>query len=139
MIKASKTELSYIYLMMKRFAAMVLTFIYLSVSTGFTVNVHRCLGILTSVSLSDQASCVCAAAGPDLCCKTVLIKVELKDKSQKASIDLPGIATAILPSVCFPFSLARLQAGITEPDYIAEPSPGRFKLPDYILFRNFRI
>lgn len=125
--------------MLKRFTAIVLALFYLSVSTGFTVNVHHCMGLLTSISVAGHSDCLCKVSGADLCCKTTMIRVELKDKSQKTSIIVPVVFSTILPSVSHSCFLSGVKPGSIQFLFIAEGPPGHFRLPDYILFHNFRI
>ena len=125
--------------MFKRFTAIILAFIYLSVSTGFTVNVHHCMGLLTSISIAGHSDCLCKVSGADLCCKTTVIRIELKDRSQKTSIDVPVVFSTILPSIIHSYFLAGVQRGLIQFLLIAEGPPGHARLPDYILFHNFRI
>ncbi len=125
--------------MIKRFAALVLAFIYLSVGTGFTVNVHHCMGLLTSISIEGHSDCLCKVSGADHCCKTTVIRVELKDKSQKTSIDVPVVSSTILPSISHSYFLAGVQPVSIQFLFTGEEPPGYARLPDYILYQNFRI
>lgn len=125
--------------MFKRFTAIVLAFIYLTVSTGFTMNVHHCMGVLTSISLASHSDCVCKVSGYDLCCKTTLIRVELKDKSQKTIAEAPVFNTLILPAVRHSLNLEALKIVSGKILFLDEGPPHRAGLPEYILFHNFRI
>jgi len=125
--------------MIKRFTAIVLAFIYLSVSTGFTMNVHHCMGLLTSISIAGHSDCVCKVLGADLCCKTTFIRVELKDQSQKTSIDASVVFSIILLSISRSNFLAGIQPVPIQFSYLTEGPPGYASLPDYILFQNLRI
>ena len=124
--------------MIKRFTVLLLAVIYLSVSTGFTVNIHYCLGILTSVSLSGKMPCTCKDGVPDLCCKTTKVKVSLKDTysphtAEFSFVDagnLPVVAARLLPVVLLVISPSSPLPGKAPPD---------LSKPIYLRSQNFRI
>lgn len=112
--------------------------LYLSVSTGFTVNIHYCLGILTAVSLSGKAPCSCKEGTSDLCCKTTKVKVSLKDTYSPHTAEfsfmdagnLPVLPVRIMPAVLLVISPA--------PSIPGKAPPDRTK-PIYLRSQNFRI
>lgn len=54
---------------MKRISAIVFTFLYLLLTSGFAINVHYCLGEVDSVSLIPLSKeCCCGETGMDMGC-----------------------------------------------------------------------
>lgn len=103
------------------------------------MNVHHCMGVLTSVSIAGHSDCICKVSGNDLCCKTTFIKVELKDKSQKTNAEAPVINALVLPALNHSLNLAALKIITAKILFLDEGPPHRAGLPEYILFHNFRI
>ena len=73
---------------MKRFIATILAIIYFSVSSGMVMNMHYCMGKLSSVNLSVSAAkkCGCGMSEKKGCCKTETKLIRLEDAQQKASL-----------------------------------------------------
>ena len=87
---------------MKRSAIAILAIVYLAISSGVVVNIHYCMGRMSSVKLQAWAPNTCACGkkmeSKKGCCKTELKVVKLED-AQKASYADFAIHTPITPLV----------------------------------------
>ncbi len=87
---------------MKRSAIAILAIIYLTISSGVVVNIHYCMGRMSSVKLQAWAPNTCACGkkmeSKKGCCKTELKVVKLED-AQKASYADFAIHTPVTPLV----------------------------------------
>ncbi len=85
---------------MKRFAATLLAIIYFSVSSGMVMNMHYCMGKLSSVKLAvlPDATCACGkkAEKKMKCCRTEVKLVKVTDVQQKS----------VIADVSFPLPIA---------------------------------
>ena len=87
--------------MLKRLSVVVLVMLYSVTVFGFSLDVHYCGKLLTSVEINSHAKdCGMAIGGKMKCCKEKQIKVKVKDVHQVApttespksfSVDLPAI------------------------------------------------
>jgi hypothetical protein len=70
----------------KRSLVAILTVIYFAISSGVVMNVHYCMGKLSSVKLDafGAKACACGKSEKKSCCKTELKVVKIEDV-QKAS------------------------------------------------------
>lgn len=74
---------------MKRLAATLLALIYFSVSSGMVMNMHYCMGKLSSVKLAvlPAAKCACGKKSEKKsCCRTEVKLVKVEDAQQKAVV-----------------------------------------------------
>ncbi len=72
---------------MKRLFATLLALIYFSVSSGMVMNMHYCMGRLSSVKLAvlPSANCACGKKSEKKgCCKTEVKVVKIEDAQQKS-------------------------------------------------------
>lgn len=98
---------------MKKTTAILLAILYTAITSGFTVNVHYCMGKLASVKLLSPATKECGKCGKtdqsNSCCKDELkfCKVAVSHQAAKAQqplapqamdLSLP-LATLIAPSI----------------------------------------
>jgi hypothetical protein len=67
---------------MKKFLALILAIIYITVSTGFIVNVHYCMGKVSSIKLEQTAKKCCCKKQHKNCCKTEQKLVKLNNNSK---------------------------------------------------------
>ncbi|NCI50663.1 hypothetical protein GWC95_12065 [Sediminibacterium roseum] len=76
---------------MKRPAVFLLALIYLALSSGVVMNIHYCMGKISSVKLQTwtPGSCVCGkkAKSKSGCCKTELKVVKMQDAQKIAQAD----------------------------------------------------
>lgn len=76
---------------MKRPIVLILSIIYLAISSGIVVNIHYCMGKMSSVKLQAWAPNTCAcgkkAAPKSGCCKTELKVVKVQDAQKIAYAD----------------------------------------------------
>lgn len=67
---------------MKKIFAFFLVVIYFIVSTGFVVNVHYCMGKLSSIKIEQPAKKCCCKKPHKNCCKTEQQLVKLSTNSK---------------------------------------------------------
>jgi hypothetical protein len=86
----------------KRIPVTILTVIYFAISSGVVVNMHYCMGRLSSVNMQSWPASTCACGkkteSKKKCCKTELKVVKLED-AQKASYADFAIHTPVTPLV----------------------------------------
>jgi len=124
--------------MFRKIFVTVITFIYLAVGTGFTVNAHYCFGLLHGVSLTSENSCSCGH-NPAPCCKTKSIHINLGDKhqAQHAFLPLPHHSfLAIFTQHPVFVNYKGLKCLLT---VCYKAPPNQHKQPVYILNNTFRI
>jgi hypothetical protein len=77
---------------MKRSLVAILALIYFAISSGVVLNVHYCMGRVSSVKLdlAGAKTCACGKSEPKKCCKTELkvFKIEDTQKAAFASYDI---------------------------------------------------
>ena len=87
---------------MKRSAVAILAIIYFAISSGVVVNIHYCMGKMSSVKLQawTPGSCACGKKMESKkgCCKTELKVVKLED-AQKISYADFVVNTPVTPLV----------------------------------------
>ncbi len=71
---------------MKKFIALIVAIIYLTVSTGFIVNVHYCMGKVSSIKLEQTAKKCCCKKTCKKCCKTEQKIVKLNSNLKQTDI-----------------------------------------------------
>ena len=124
--------------MLRKTFVTVIAFIYLAVSTGFTVNAHYCFGLLHSVSLSAENSCSCGKSG-STCCKTAGVHISLSDKHQARQAFLPSPQysfVAIFTQHAVFIKCKRLKCQVA---VCYKAPPNQHKVLAYILNNTFRI
>ncbi len=125
--------------MIRKCFVILLGLFYLGISTGFTLNLHYCLGRLNSVNFTDTSSCLCKTKGSHKCCKNSQVKVDLKQNFICPSYSLLhsdlGISVMNKPVSC--------TDPVFQPVYIrsfAGRAPPNLSPPSYyLLFHSFRI
>jgi hypothetical protein len=130
---------------MKKLLVTILSIVYLTVSSGATVNLHYCMGKLANWDLSASQSNQCGFCGMKKakhksCCKDEQKKLQI-EKDQKTSESVFQFVQnstavvlvhhAIVP--VFYFSSIAVQTPVAH----APPDTG--SVPDYIRFCHFRI
>jgi hypothetical protein len=77
---------------MKRSAVAILAIIYFAISSGVVVNIHYCMGKMSSVKLQawTPSSCGCGKKMESKkgCCKTELKVVKIEDAQKATYADL---------------------------------------------------
>lgn len=77
----------YLCIVMKKGIVILLSILYLAVSTGFTVNFHYCMGDLANVEWGTTHDDTCAKCGmkdTKGCCETKYQVVKVQDEHQLA-------------------------------------------------------
>lgn len=124
--------------MFKKLTVILIAVLYLSVSTGFTVNAHYCFGVLDSVSLTSTPCC-CGNEVKYHCCKTTRIHVSLKDSYKLPVSNLTVLSPVLLPApVSYGLSVLLAEESIQQVILIAAP-PDLYQPPIHLLNRNLRI
>lgn len=67
---------------MKQFLIFILSIIYFTVSTGFVVNVHYCMGKISTVKFEEPKQKCCCKKKNKPCCKTEQQLVKLSSNSK---------------------------------------------------------
>ena len=87
---------------MKRSAVAILAVIYIAISSGVVVNIHYCMGKMSSVKLQawTPSSCGCGKKMESKkgCCKTELKVVKIEDAQKATYADL-AIQAPVTPLV----------------------------------------
>jgi hypothetical protein len=87
---------------MKRSAVAILAIIYLAISSGVVVNIHYCMGKMSSAKLQawTPSSCGCGKKMESKkgCCKTELKVVKIEDAQKATYADL-AIHAPVIPLV----------------------------------------
>ncbi len=94
---------------MKRILTSIIAMIYFVISSGLVMNIHYCMGKISSVDLSHNSAetCVCGmslkgTSGKD-CCKTEIKMVKLEDnyKAAYAFYDFQAPVTFLSRAISF--------------------------------------
>lgn len=67
---------------MKKIVVLILSIIYFTVSTGFVVNVHYCMGKISTVKFEEPKQKCCCKKKHKACCKTEQQLVKLSSNSK---------------------------------------------------------
>jgi len=75
---------------MKRFTVAILALIYFTVSTGMVVNIHYCMGKVSSVNVDVLVKNLCACGKKETkgCCKTEHKLIKLEDNHKASFTDV---------------------------------------------------
>ena len=91
---------------MKRSAVAILAIIYLAISSGVVVNIHYCMGKMSSAKLQawTASSCGCGKKMESKkgCCKTELkvVKIEDAQKATYADLAIQAPVTLLVTELC---------------------------------------
>ena len=92
---------------MKKFVTAIMAVLYLSITSGFVLNMHYCMNKLSSVDLQYTHDDVCGKCGmknKDGCCKDEIKIVKLADEhkyvvaAQQLSLAVPVVKIYSVPS-----------------------------------------
>jgi len=148
-----KKNNTFVCCQMKKIAATILAFIYLSTSMGATIHLHYCMGKLASWGMIDHASKHCTTCGMLKkttpahgvtagmnCCKDEHKQIKT-DNDQKLSLSESYQYNVFSPCVSMSapglHDLRLFSAAIEYPNTHAPPLSGN--LPLFIVYRNFRL
>jgi hypothetical protein len=129
---------------MKQFFVTILALVYLTVSSGATVNMHYCMGKLVSWDLAHKqkskcGNCGMAKQGHKGCCKDEqkIIKI---DKEQKTSEPVFQFESAFTDAITPRFEILSIDqvCSIIEDNPTAHAPPGQCA-SIFIFHCNFRI
>jgi hypothetical protein len=128
---------------MKRSAVAILAIIYFAISSGVVVNIHYCMGKMSSAKLqawtSNSCGCGKKMESKKGCCKTELKLVKLED-AQKASYADFAIHTPVTPLFTELNLLQTPSYTVQDINYPQEHSPpGISKQDTYLRNCVFRI
>lgn len=127
---------------MKRFLVAIIALLYFTVSSGFVVNLHYCMGKLRAqkIAVSAKKMCACKKAEDKKgCCKTSAKVVKLEDKHQISSVAYNILVPVIyLPARQFDLSALLFQESEKLQVYAAN-APPQSEAPLNILYCVFRI
>jgi hypothetical protein len=127
---------------MKKIIAGILSIIYFTVTTGFAINIHYCMGHVSSIDYSYSNSKNCGQCGMENkkgCCHSEFKIVKLSDEQQvsKANISISQFPIEINSAVINLLQQKQGSEKITTTDYHSPPDK---RLTDvYLHDRVFRI
>lgn len=92
---------------MKKLLTICFAVLYTLITSGFTVNMHYCMGELASVNLHDTHNDSCPKCGMDVkgdCCKdeAKFVKLDNSHQAAKAFVDFSGNTISLAPVVMQP-------------------------------------
>jgi hypothetical protein len=105
---------------MKKVVVTILAFLYLGLTTGLAVNIHYCMGKITSVELHDlkkEQPDACKTKMP--CCGHVYHLVKVSDEHQQVATDLHTFEN-LIAQLSFPVSNEKITKVNAPP--LLEPS-----------------
>lgn len=127
---------------MKRLLTAIIAILYFTISSGFVVNLHYCMGKLRAqkVAVSAKKMCACKKAEDKKgCCKTTYKVIKLDDKHQISSIAFNVLTPVIyLPVRQMDVSAVLLQESEKLQAYAAN-APPQEQAPLNVLYCVFRI
>lgn len=130
---------------MKRFITILLAFLYVTLTCGFTVNVHYCMGELSSVNLKSHADDVCSMCSKPgkkkgNCCKDEYryckVDVSSHQVAKVQQSDEPSVKVLHLPVIIVPVP-ALPQIRLTAVNNHGPPDYGN--IPLYIQYCTYLI
>lgn len=132
---------------MKRFTIFLLLLLYVTVSSGFTVHLHYCMGELVESNLSHSHESTCGGCGmekddpsADGCCKDEhkLLKVdqdkklaELAAKQKLMNADQDQLFSVVAAECITVTAVVQLPFSNAPPQQVV--------VPHYLFYRNLRI
>jgi hypothetical protein len=132
---------------MKKLLVAILSFLYISTSSGATLQMHYCMGKLVDWSIGhgdeknacDNCGMEKDGEGKNDCCKDEQkqLKIE-KDQKTTATFELTLSLAVALPVSYLPLALNKL-ASVTEDYPLNNAPPSAADYPDYIRNCSFRI
>lgn len=132
---------------MKRLAIFLLLLLYVTVSSGFTVHLHYCMGELVESNLTHSDEPTCGGCGMekdsssnDGCCKDEHKQVKVDQDKKLAEIASKAKQTLLDQTVLFAFIATenRLFETVHQLPFSNAP-PRQLTVPHYLFQRNFRI
>ena len=128
---------------MKKLAASILVLVYLTVTTGFVVSVHYCMGKLSAIELGYTGKTDCGKCGMNLqkshgCCKDDVRLVKMQAEHNFAKTISPDFAVS-LPAVTFFDASSPSCVAATDLPYFFANGPPLDKQDTYLHNRVFRL
>lgn len=130
---------------MKKLLITITALVYLTVSSGATVNLHYCMGKLMSWDLYTTTKSKCGSCGMEKnghkgCCNDdqKTLKVDKDQKISEPAFQLYSISSSALPSTRIELLPVYSPALVTSTP-VDDFSPETGELPIFILNRDFRI
>jgi len=119
----------------------ILSFLYLAVASGVEVNIHYCMGEISSVDYGSPVSGLCDKCGMKSrkgCCEDQSKFIKIEDSHQMSQVNLLLQAPALVPAQSFVMAADNYQ---NQEDVFTQPStgppfsPGVAKYIQYCVFR----
>jgi hypothetical protein len=132
---------------MKRLTIFLLLLLYVTVSSGFTVHLHYCMGELVESNLTHSDETTCGGCGMekdsssnDGCCKDEHKQVKVDQDKKLAEIAAKAKQTVSEHTVLFAFIAAESNLFETVRSLpFSNAPPRQLVVPHYLFQRNFRI
>lgn len=104
---------------MKKLAAILIALLYIAISSGFTVNVHYCMGKLAGVKLQAHAEKHCDKCGKSgKCCKDE-IKFCKADFSHEAAAKVQVVTAPVALDLALPVLVLPIPPVVVSDHFIA--------------------
>ena len=126
---------------MKKFLAISLAFVYLTISSGVVVNIHYCMGEIAEVAFGQKSSDKCGKCGMenDGCCHDDVKVVKIQDSQSLASINTDFAKVEVLAQTYPELSYAVSILPVSIIVQTANAPPGKAEVPLNIRHCVFRI
>lgn len=128
---------------MKKLLVTILAVVYITVSSGATINMHYCMGKLMTVDLQQEQKGTCGSCGMEKsghkgCCKDEQKKLQIEkdQKISESSSQFQYAVSEISVPTYFSYSYSP-SLSISYP--VSHASPGLGTIPIFIRNCNFRI
>ncbi|MBG9378033.1 hypothetical protein I5907_17475 [Panacibacter sp. DH6] len=119
---------------MNKTVALILAFMYLSLSSGLAVNIHYCMGKVADVHVNDytETTCKCGKKSAKPCCNNQFEVVKVQDAHQLATADFnlqsPAIVLHSFQNLMALLTLPQVQTAM-----VADHAPPLLSPPDIYL------
>lgn len=130
---------------MKKFLVTILAFVYLTASSGATINMHYCMGKLMAWDLSQKQDDTCGTCGMGKtghkgCCKDEqkIIQIEKDQKISESTFRVFNLSSEIISLTYYNLPSVYSSSIITA-NLVANPPPDLYTVPIFLRNCNFRI
>lgn len=130
---------------MKKFLVTILAFVYLTASSGATINMHYCMGKLMAWDLSQKKAATCGTCGMEKtghkgCCKDEqkIVQIEKDQKISESTFRVLNISPEIVALTYYNLSSVYSSSIITVNPFPNAP-PDLSTIPIFLRNCNFRI
>ena len=130
---------------MKKFLVTILAIVYLTASSGATINMHYCIGKLMTWDLSPKKNATCGTCGMGKtghkgCCKDEqkIVQIDKDQKIAESTFRFLTLSPEIITVAYYNLPTVYSSSVIIE-NPVANAPPGLNTVPIFLLNCNFRI